>query len=160
VHSQASRSVFAYRAGPDEKLDTEDDEYFDELSELDGLGFVGPAALEQLSGIVEAKCEHPSIRLGAWNIKKLGHGSSKDYQLLARIIDEKFDLLAVVEVMQKESGRPGYDELVSALSDVSEAGDWTSIVTEKPRPNTNAGFAEFYAVFWRLGTVRPCSSFE
>ena len=154
VHSNAARSVFAYRAGPDQTIDTPDDEYFDDTAEIDGLGFVGPAAMRQLAYIVKPKCEHPSIRLGAWNIKKMGHGESKDYPLLARIIEDKFDVLAVVEVMQKDNKHPGYDDLVAALGQVSS--DWTSFVTDNPRPNTGAGHAEFYALFLRKNVARPC----
>jgi len=158
VNSKAAANIFSYRAGPDGEIGTDDDEYFDELSELDDVGFVGPASLRQLAGIVAARCEHPSIRLGSWNIKKLGHGSKKNYRLVARIIDEKFDVLVVVEVMQKNGGHPGYDKLTAALDDVS--GEWESLVTSTPRPNTSAGYAEFYAVLWRQGAVRPCPGRE
>jgi len=158
VNSKAAANIFSYRAGPDVEIGTDDDEYFDDISELDDIGFVGPAALKQLAGIVASRCEHPSIRLGSWNIKKLGHGSKKDYRLVARIIDEKFDVLGVVEVMQKDGAHPGYDALVAALDDVS--GEWESLVTSSPRTKTSAGFAEFYAVFWRQGAARPCPSWE
>jgi hypothetical protein len=40
------------------------------------------------------------IRLGGWNIKKLGHGTSKDYDTVAKINDDNFDIVAAPEVMQ------------------------------------------------------------
>ena len=94
-----------------------------------------------------------SIRLGGWNLKKLGHGDSKDYPRVARIIDDNFDVLAVVEVMQKGGGHPGYDSLMAQLG-----GTWTGQVTATPRPATSSGNAEFYAVIWRTSSsVRPCA---
>lgn len=56
--------------------------------------------------------EPRTVRLGAWNIKKLGHGSSKRYDLVAQVIEEHFDLVAILEVMQKGGTHPGYDELL------------------------------------------------
>jgi endonuclease/exonuclease/phosphatase family metal-dependent hydrolase len=112
-----------------------------------------PKSLHQKSELV-AKAE-VTIRLGAWNIKKLGHGSSKDYELLAQVIDENFDIIAVVEVMQKGGGHPGYDELLKSLGEY-----WDGFVTETPRPNTSSGNAEFYAILWREGSVQPCEGWE
>lgn len=92
------------------------------------------------------------LRLGAWNIKKLGHNNGKDYPLVASIIEDRFDVLAVVEVMQRQGGHPGYDELLDALG----AG-WAGMVTETPRPDTTSGSAEFYAVLYRTIRAAPCA---
>ncbi len=97
----------------------------------------------------------PDLRLGAWNIKKLGHGSSKDYPMVAAVINENFDILTVIEVMQKSGGHPGYDALRQELG-----ASWAGLVTTVPRPNTAAGYAEFYAILYRLNTVRPCQDGE
>jgi hypothetical protein len=91
------------------------------------------------------------IRLGTWNIKKLGHGTSKDYPAVAEIINSHFDVLTVIEVMQKSQGHPGYDALIQALGP-----SWAGLVTSSPRPNTAAGDAEFYAVVYRPTILRPC----
>lgn len=91
------------------------------------------------------------VRLGGWNIKKLGHGSSKDYPLVASIIEENFDALAVVEVMQKDGAHPGYDALLSTLG-----SGWQGFVVAEPRPNTGAGHAEYNAIVWRKTLLRPC----
>ncbi|MCS4504291.1 endonuclease/exonuclease/phosphatase family protein [Arhodomonas aquaeolei] len=93
----------------------------------------------------------PDLRLGTWNIQKLGHGSSKDHELVADIIEDHFDLLTVIEVMQKGGGHPGYDNLLAALG-----SGWGGLVTNTPRPNTGAGYAEYYAVLFRNTAVRPC----
>jgi hypothetical protein len=98
-----------------------------------------------------AEVEARPIRIGTWNIKKLGHGSSKDYTLVASIIDKHFDLLTVVEVMQKQGGHPGYDTLLTQLG-----SDWAGVVTSSPRPNTNSGNAELYAVLYRPDRIAPC----
>lgn len=91
------------------------------------------------------------IRMGAWNIKKLGHGNSKDYQATARVIESNFDILAVIEVMQKGGGHPGYDDLMQTLG-----ANWSGVITATPRPDTTAGYAEFYAIIYRPALIRPC----
>ena len=65
--------------------------------------------------IPSAEAKGALIRVGSWNIKKLGHGSSTNFSLVAKVIKENFDILAVVEVMQKLAGHPGYDSLLSTL---------------------------------------------
>jgi hypothetical protein len=92
------------------------------------------------------------LRLGAWNIKKLGHGAETNYPLIATIIDGNFDVLAVVEVMQKSGGHPGYDALLKQLGD-----SWGGQLTASPRPKTGSGSSEFYAILYRRQAARPCS---
>jgi hypothetical protein len=92
-----------------------------------------------------------SIRLGGWNIKKLGHGDATNFALVVQIIELNFDIVAVVEVMQRSGGHPGYDTLLQRLGP-----GWAGMVTSKPRPNTKAGNAEFYAVLYRSQSVLPC----
>lgn len=92
------------------------------------------------------------IRLGAWNIKKLGHGSSKDYPTVAGIINDNFDIVAVIEVMQKTLTHPGYDSLLAALG-----SGWFGMVTDLPRPNTTSGNSEYYAIIYRISHIRPCT---
>ncbi|MCO6414079.1 MAG: SH3 domain-containing protein [Thiogranum sp.] len=101
---------------------------------------------------LDSQPEEQYIRLGAWNIKKLGHGSSKDYSLVSQIIDDNFDVVAILEVMQKQRSHPGYDALMQHLG-----GGWGGLVTDTPRPNTGSGSAEYYAILYREGTVRPCA---
>lgn len=112
-------------------------------------GFVSKRWSRRIS---EAQESGEIVRLGSWNIKKLGHGSSTDFALVGQIIESNFDVLAVVEVMQKQGGHPGYDTLLSTLG----AG-WTGMVTDSPRPNTSSGNAEYYAIVYRVAVVRPCA---
>jgi hypothetical protein len=91
------------------------------------------------------------LRLGTWNVKKLGHGSSKSYSTIAGIIDENFDILTLIEVMQKGQGHPGYDALLQELG-----GSWAGVISETPRPSTSAGDAEYYAILYRPVAVQPC----
>lgn len=93
------------------------------------------------------------LRLGGWNIKKLGHNNGKDYPLTASIIEDNFDVVAVVEVMQAQGNHPGYDQLLAALGP-----GWQGVVTDRPRPNTNSGSAEFYAVYFRPQRARLCNA--
>jgi len=113
------------------------------------LGFVAKSwsvLVEEAAGPMQG------LRLGAWNIKKLGHGSQKDFPLVATLIRDHFDVLAIVEVMQKQHGHPGYDALMSELG----AG-WSGVVTSEPRPNDPSnGNAEFYAVVWRTISAELC----
>lgn len=95
------------------------------------------------------------LRLGAWNIRKLGHGTEKNFTLLAQAINSHFDILAVIEVMQKSGGHPGYEDLMSALGPT-----WTGMITDNPRPNTTSGSAEFYAIIFRTDRVRACDGWD
>jgi len=96
------------------------------------------------------------IRLGAWNVKKLGHGATKDFRAVASVIEAHFDILALVEVMQRGGGHPGYDRLLEVLGT-----GWRGLVTDTPRPNNPSdGSAEFYAVLYRDGVARPCAGWD
>lgn len=111
-----------------------------------------PIELQPGAEAVESTGDEPGVlRLGAWNIKKLGHGKSKDYALVASIIEEHFDVLAVIEVMQKEGRHPGLDTLLSHLG-----SGWQALVTDEPRPLSSSGNSEFYAILYRKGKARPC----
>jgi len=115
-------------------------------------GFVSKAWAQVVSGVLDAE---KKIRVGSWNIKKLGHNNPKDFPLVAKIINSNFDILAVVEVMQKQGGHPGYEALLSELG-----SGWSGLVTDTPRPNTNAGHAEYYAILYRSALVRTCEGWN
>lgn len=95
------------------------------------------------------------VRIGSWNIKKLGHGSKTNFETVAEIIESNFDVIAVVEVMQKGGGHPGYDKLIEVLG-----LNWKGLVTDTPRPNTRSGNAEFYAILYRPNLVNTCSGWN
>ncbi len=101
--------------------------------------------------IPEATGASGFIRLGEWNLKKLGHGTSKDFAAVAKVINDNFDILAVVEVMQKGGAHPGYDALLSRLG-----SDWAGVISAIPRPNTSSGNSEFYAILYRPNLVKTC----
>ena len=111
-------------------------------------GFVSKAWSQVVPDPVAAA---DSIRLGGWNIKKLGHGDSANFALVVQIIELNFDIVAVVEVMQRSAGHPGYDTPLQRLG----AG-WAGMVTARPRPNTSSGNSEFYAILHRTQRVQPC----
>lgn len=117
-----------------------------------GTGYVSKAWSEKLSSEQESG---RIVRIGSRNIKKLGHGSQKDYATVAKIIDETFDVMAVVEIMQKGGGHPGYDKLLSVLGP-----EWNGLVTDAPRPNTGSGSAEFYAILYWPALVKTCSGWD
>jgi hypothetical protein len=150
--AQQRSDVAATHASADEAADSRDD-----ASARDAVVDVGadrpeadPADAPEASDTPRTASHR--IRLGAWNIKKLGHGTTKRYDLVAGVIRENFDVVGIIEVMQKSGGHPGYDELLTELGD-----GWQGFVTGEPRPNTGSGNAEFYAVVWRTAEVRPCA---
>ena len=98
---------------------------------------------------------HTNLRVGTWNVQKLGHGERKDYGTVARVIEEYFDVVALVEVMQEARTHPGYDNLLMELG-----LHWKGMVTETPRPKSNAGSAEYYAVLFRENNVGVCQGWE
>jgi endonuclease/exonuclease/phosphatase family metal-dependent hydrolase len=59
-----------------------------------------------------------TVRVGTWNIKRLGNGK-KNYELVAKLIESKFDVVAVQEVMTEEGVKeiakrlPGWSYKVS-----------------------------------------------
>lgn len=116
------------------------------------LGYVSKAWSSRISDAEEIG---ELIRLGSWNIKKLGHGTSSNFSRIAQVIESNFDVLAVVEVMQKKGGHPGYETLLSKLG-----SGWNGLITESPRPNTNSGNSEFYAIFYRQEIVHPCNGWD
>lgn len=115
-------------------------------------GFVSKAWSTRIPDQPLAAAGAGTIRLGSWNIKKLGHGASKDFALVSQIIESHYDIVAVVEVMQKGGGHAGYDDLLAQLG----AG-WAGVVTDDPRPNTSSGNSEFYAILFRPVRVRLCN---
>jgi endonuclease/exonuclease/phosphatase family metal-dependent hydrolase len=91
------------------------------------------------------------LRLGTWNIERLGQETDTDYPLVARIIDDNFDVIAIQEIMVEDGGHPGYDRLLAELG-----AQWDGLVTDRPRPDVMSSWAEYYAVLWRRGIARPC----
>jgi hypothetical protein len=92
------------------------------------IGFVSKSWTDTLS---MAPTVAGRLRLGEWNLKKLRHGDSTDFPGVAEVIEAHFDMMVVIEVMQKGGTHPGYDSLMSALGT-----GWTGVVTDEPRPNT------------------------
>jgi endonuclease/exonuclease/phosphatase family metal-dependent hydrolase len=98
----------------------------------------------------------PPLRIGSFNIRRLGLEPHKDLARVASIIDRHFDVLAVLEVMQTDlGGHPGLDALHAELS---ARADFDLLVTATPRPRTASPYAEHYAVLYRAERVRPCAA--
>jgi hypothetical protein len=118
------------------------------------------AAVAPAPAVVAAATASPTprvatIRLGEWNLRSLGHGTDKDYARIAAVIDEHFDILTVIEVVQVAGGHPGYEALLHALG-----AQWAGMITDTPRPNTAADGAEYYAILYRPDRVRPCAGWD
>ena len=75
------------------------------------------------------------VRVGTWNIKRLGHGK-KRYDLVAKQIEENFDVVAVQEVMNPT----GIEDLLKKLP------GWSAAVTPEVGKK---GYYERYAVLTR-----------
>jgi len=103
-------------------------------------------------GAGEESHEPYDLRVGAWNVERLGLEPDTDYGLLARVVEENFDVVAVEEVMWVDGGHPGYDRLLVELGP-----GWDGFVTDGQRPDVEETYAEYYAVLWRRALVRPCA---
>jgi hypothetical protein len=106
------------------------------------------------TGPRDAASEPPApqaLRLGSWNVRKLGFEPDKDVALIARIIEAHFDLVAVIELMWTEAGPP----LAPLLDALGPA--WSGHVTSSARPNLPSPHAEYYAVLYRPERVAPCA---
>lgn len=114
-------------------------------------GFVSKAHSTRIPDTEMDAAVAGELRVGSWNIKKLGHGTKKNFALVAQIIELHYDIVAVIEVMQKSGGHPGYDTLLAQLG-----SGWAGVVTADPRPDTSSGSAEFYAILFRPVRVRLC----
>jgi hypothetical protein len=91
------------------------------------------------------------LRLGSWNVRKLGFEPNKDLEAIARIIEAHFDLVAVIELMWTQAGPP-LPQLLDALGPA-----WSGHVTSSARPNLPSPHAEYYAVLYRPERVAPCA---
>lgn len=94
------------------------------------------------------------LRFGSFNVRRLGLEPEKDLARVAHIIERHFDLVVLLEVMQTEAGgHPGLDAL---LVELDALGNFDSLITDTPRPNTRSPYAEYYAVLYRPERVMPC----
>lgn len=91
------------------------------------------------------------LRVGTWNVRKLGFDQSKDIARIAAIIAEHFDLVALVEVMWSPDDA-GYTALQAALGP-----SFRLLRTSTPRPNLPSPHAEYYVVALRSARVGTCS---
>lgn len=57
VHTQAAEALVAHRDGLDGVPGTEDDDLFDDITEVDDVDYVGPVAMEQLVALAAGDCE-------------------------------------------------------------------------------------------------------
>lgn len=109
----------------------------------------------QSSAASESTSSGEALRVCAWNIQKLGHNNRKDFPVVGRVIEDHCDVAVLTEVMQKKGLAPGYDELSVRLGP-----DWTGLRTRTPRPNTNSGNSEFYAIVYRTKLLEVCDGWN
>lgn len=84
------------------------------------------------------------LRIGSWNIERLGHGNHKSYKALGQIAS-RFDFLAVQEVMTGD----GLKRLHRAL-EAASGERWGMMESHSLGRN---GYKEKYAFLWRLSRV-------
>jgi endonuclease/exonuclease/phosphatase family metal-dependent hydrolase len=87
----------------------------------------------------------PEVRVGTWNIKRLGHGETR-LDLVAEVVST-LDVVAVQEVMNAEGVRLLLDELPG----------WEAAIAEKPVGRN--GYEELYAILYRKDAVSLTRSF-
>lgn len=115
----------------------------------------GETSLAQAEANALVRAPTGQLRLCGWNIERLGHKNGKDYPLVRRIIEDHCDAAVLLEVMQKHGAAGGYARLREQLGP-----SWTGLLTKTPRPNTNSGNSEFYAIVYRRGALETCDGFS
>ncbi len=82
--------------------------------------------------------------VASWNIKRLGHGDSKDYAALAEV-GARFDLIAAQEVMTED----GAERMLAAL-EARTGADWELMLSDAIG---RGSYKEMYGFFWRTDEV-------
>jgi len=90
-----------------------------------------------------------AVSVGSFNLLRLGHGTSKDYERVSRIIDEaNFDVLAIVEVMTRDSAT----KLAQSIS--ARTGEpWKALVSSEPVGEGQ--YKEYFGFLYREDRVKP-----
>jgi endonuclease/exonuclease/phosphatase family metal-dependent hydrolase len=112
-----------------------------------GADAATPAA-DDFGTAAQASTVDPSasqVRLGTWNVKRLGHGA-KRLDLVANVIEQNFDVVALEEVMTPA----GLSALMAYLP------GWSATLSE--RAVGANGYFEYYAVIARDSAAQVTSS--
>lgn len=59
--------------------------------------------------------EASSIRVGSWNLKRLGDSTNKDHTSIAGVAERNFDLMAVIEVVTVSSPNDSFEPVSDHL---------------------------------------------
>lgn len=110
-----------------------------------------PAFTHADAGAPEAASACAPLRIGSWNLRKLGFDTQKDVALIARVLEAHFDLVDLVEIVWSED-----DAVYLSLVDALGPG-WQLMRTKTPRPNVASPHAEYYTVALRRARVAPCN---
>lgn len=81
------------------------------------------------------------VTIGSWNVARLGHGTQKDFQAVAKIAS-RFDLVALQEVMTEQA----ISRLISELTALTHT-PWTFIDSG---PIGRSTYRERYVFLWKL----------
>lgn len=111
-------------------------------------GDVDREALSSRASATATEWNYPStadLRIGSWNVKRLGQGD-KRLDLVARVIEGQFDVIALEEVMSPAALAP----LMALLP------GWSAQVSE--RAVGRNGYYEYYAVLYRNDRAAVTSS--
>lgn len=95
----------------------------------------------------------PPVRVGCWNVRKLGFEQGKDIAGIAAIIEQNFDLVGLLEIMWSKDDAA----FVALLEQLGPA--WQVQRTSTPRPNLSSPQSEYYAVAARSAVIAPCAEF-
>jgi hypothetical protein len=90
------------------------------------------------------------LRIGSWNVRKLGFEPGKDIASIAAVVERHFDLVALLEVVWSADDA-AYEALRAALGPA-----WQLQRTRSARPNLKSPHAEYYVVALRSQRVAPC----
>lgn len=98
---------------------------------------------EENNGSPEVKTSY-GLSIGSWNIKRLGHGDSKNYQTTAGIASH-FDFVAIQEAMNEE----GIATLVAEIETQTDES-WTY---HQSHDIGRSSYTETYVFLWRNSKV-------
>jgi endonuclease/exonuclease/phosphatase family metal-dependent hydrolase len=106
---------------------------------ITSCGSSSPSALQDT--------QNDKIKIGSFNLLRLGYGSTKDFSRIAKIIrDANFDILAAQEVMTED----GAHDLLDALNHRSRT-NWAMLFSKTATGESN--YKEHFAIYYKEDIV-------
>ena len=144
VHTRGARNLIEYRNGEDGDYLTDDDQYFDDIEEVDDVYWVGPAALDGLTSAVADECENPPQRKSDVIFSPKAYHESHLVRT-AKLIDQAKDSIDIAMYSF------GDQKIFDALRDAADRGVSIRMIYNKTRENRDEGNNTMSAKLERIG---------